>query len=128
MHVACRSFLKGMEPLAARAAASGGLAAFPSVGSAKNSRCTPEEIVKPSCAHCVNFYRIEVHKAANINHSILPNPDRREYFNHGISSKGGAGGFTAYNPYQGKVPLKRIKSEKGLNVDLKWVGISWREA
>lgn len=128
MLVTRRNFLKGMGSLAAFAAASGSLVTFPKVGSAMGGQRTADEIVKSTCVHCVNFCGIEVHKAGNVIRSIFPDPGRRDYFNHGICPKGVAGGFTAYNPYRVKVPLKRTNPEKGLGVDPKWVEISWEEA
>lgn len=128
MLVTRRNFLKGMGSLAALAAASGGLAVFPRVGSAQGGKRTAEEIVKSTCVHCVNFCGIEVHKAGNVIRSILPDPGRRDYYNHGICPKGVAGGFTAYNPYRVKVPLKRTNPKKGMDQDPKWVEISWDEA
>ncbi|MEW8692174.1 MAG: hypothetical protein AB2535_13865 [Candidatus Thiodiazotropha endolucinida] len=131
MLVTRRNFFKGMGPLAAFAAASGGFAGFPSVGSAQNGRRTAEEIVKPTCAHCVNFYGIELHKTGNVIRSILPNPDpgRREYFNHSICSKRGCRGLHSLQPLPGEGAAQAGQSrKKGPNVDPKWVGISWREA
>ena len=39
-----------------------------------------------------------------------------------------SGGFTACNPQCRKVSLKRTNRERGLDVDPKWVEISWEEA
>ncbi|MEW8026851.1 MAG: hypothetical protein AB2792_05620 [Candidatus Thiodiazotropha sp.] len=129
MLVTRRNFFKGMVPLAAFTTASGGLAGFPSVGSAQNGRRTAEEIVKPTCAHCVNFCGIELHKTGNVIRSILLDPGRREYFNHGICPKRGCRGLHSLQPLPGEGAAQADQSrKKGPNVDLKWVGISWREA
>jgi molybdopterin-containing oxidoreductase family molybdopterin binding subunit len=118
-----------MSSLAAFAAASGGLAAIPRLGSAAAGagRSAPE-FVKTVCVHCVNFCALEVRREGGIIRSIGPDPARRDIYNHGICPKGVSGGFNVYNPYRVKVPLKRTNPQKGLDQDPKWVEISWEEA
>jgi molybdopterin-containing oxidoreductase family molybdopterin binding subunit len=128
MLVTRRDFLRGVGTLTACAAASGPLAALPEAGSAQGGRRSAEEIVKTTCGHCVNFCGIEVHKVGGVIRSILPDPARRAYYNHGLCPKGVAGGFTAYDPYRVTVPLRRRNPKKGLDVDPQWLAISWEEA
>ena len=108
-----RDFLKGITTLAGYAAATGGLIAFPKVGSALAGNRSPDEIFKSTCVQCVNFCGIEVHKRGDVIRSIFPDAARREYYNHGICPKGVSGVFSVYNPYRVKVPLKRTNPLKG---------------
>jgi anaerobic selenocysteine-containing dehydrogenase len=117
-----------MGSLAMVASASGLMPQFASVGSAMAETLPDEQVVKSICVHCVNFCGIEVHKTGEVIRSILPDPDRREVYNHGICPKGVASGFNIYNPYRVKVPLKRTNPKKGLDQDPGWVEISWEEA
>jgi anaerobic selenocysteine-containing dehydrogenase len=117
-----------MGSLAAIAATSGALPAFASVGSAAIDGRLPEEIVKSTCVHCVNFCGIEVRKVGGVIRSIRPDRGRRDLYNHGICPKGVSGGFNIYNPYRVKTPLKRTNPNKGLDQDPRWVEISWDEA
>lgn len=123
-----RDFLKGITTLAGYAAATGGLIAFPKVGSALAGNRSPDEIFKSTCVQCVNFCGIEVHKQGDVIRSIFPDSARRDYYNHGICPKGVSGIFSVYNPYRVKVPLKRTNPLKGMDQDPKWVAISWEEA
>jgi len=45
-----------------------------------------------------------------------------------LCAKGNAGIWYAYDPDRLKYPLKRTNPEKGIDVDPKWVRISWKEA
>ena len=128
MLITRRNFLQGMGSLAACAAASGTLTTFPRVGSAAETERPPDDVIKSTCVHCVNFCGIEVHRANGVIRSIAPDPGRREIYNHGICPKGVAGAFNVYNPYRLKVPLKRTNPNKGLDQDPRWVEISWKEA
>jgi molybdopterin-containing oxidoreductase family molybdopterin binding subunit len=123
-----RELLKGIGTLAGYAAATGGLIAFPKIGSAMAGNRTPEEILKSTCVQCVNFCGIEVHMQGDVIRSIFPDAARRDYYNHGICPKGVSGLFSVYNPYRVKVPLKRTNPLKGLDQDPKWVEIPWEEA
>lgn len=123
-----RDFLKGVSSLAALAAASGSLPAFAAVGPSAGAVTLAEETVKSTCVHCVNFCGIEVRKAGGVIRAIAPDRGRRDIYNHGICPKGVSGGFTVYNPYRVKAPLKRTNPQKGLDQDPRWVEISWEEA
>jgi anaerobic selenocysteine-containing dehydrogenase len=45
-----------------------------------------------------------------------------------LCARGKAAIMNLYNPYRVKTPLKRTNPEKGINVDPKWMEISWDEA
>jgi anaerobic selenocysteine-containing dehydrogenase len=122
-----RDFLMGAGSLAAIAAASGIVPAYAKVGGGAGGKLA-EESVKSICVHCVNFCAIEAQKVGGVIRSIQPDRARRDIYNHGICPKGVSGGFTAYNPYRVKTPLKRTNPAKGLDQDPKWVEISWDEA
>jgi anaerobic selenocysteine-containing dehydrogenase len=100
MIVTRRNFLKDPGLLAAMAATSGGLAAFPKLGFAHGGQRTAEEIIKSTWVHCVNFLGIEVHKAGNRIRSIVLDSGCRDYYNHGICPKGVSCGLITYTPYR----------------------------
>ncbi|MCJ7568434.1 MAG: molybdopterin-dependent oxidoreductase, partial [Anaerolineales bacterium] len=72
---------------------------------------------------CVN----RVHLINGVVVEIEGNPDSPS--NEGrLCPRGMSAGINLYNPYRVKAPMKRTNPEKGLNVDPKWVEISWEEA
>ncbi|MFA6809414.1 MAG: molybdopterin-dependent oxidoreductase, partial [Eubacteriales bacterium] len=55
--------------------------------------------------------------------------DKNSETNQGkLCSRGMSALNNLYNPYRVKAPMKRTNPEKGLDIDPKWVEISWEEA
>lgn len=72
---------------------------------------------------CPNMYRVENGIAVE----IQGNP-KAPTSKGALCAKGQSIIQNTYNPYRVKAPMKRTNPEKGLNVDPKWVEISWEEA
>lgn len=72
---------------------------------------------------CIN----RVHVVDGVVVGIEGNPDSPT--NKGrLCPRGLSAGMALYNPYRVKAPMKRTNPDKGLDVDPKWVEISWDEA
>lgn len=72
---------------------------------------------------CIN----RVHVVNGVVVGIEGNPDSPT--NKGkLCPRGLSAAITLYNPYRVKAPMKRTNPDKGLDVDPKWVEISWDEA
>ncbi|MFV0480851.1 MAG: molybdopterin-dependent oxidoreductase, partial [Campylobacteraceae bacterium] len=72
---------------------------------------------------CPNMYRVENGIAVE----IQGNP-KAPNSKGGLCAKGQAIIQNTYNPYRVKAPMKRTNPIKGLDVDPKWIEISWEEA
>ena len=88
-----------------------------------------EEKVVPSFCHLCIYGQCStlVHVVDNVAVKVEGNPDAPH--NQGrLCARGNSNLMELYDPYRVKVPLKRTNPEKGLNVDPKFVEISWDEA
>jgi anaerobic selenocysteine-containing dehydrogenase len=123
-----RQFLK-------RTAATGALVAFsdklghnPLVASANASAPQQDTWQSGECnmcrlSDCIN----RVHVVNGVVVGIEGHPDSPT--NRGrLCPRGLSAGIALYNPYRVKAPMKRTNPDKGLDVDPKWVEISWDEA
>ncbi|RXJ70154.1 hypothetical protein CRV08_00900 [Halarcobacter ebronensis] len=72
---------------------------------------------------CPNMYRVENGIAVEIQGNVEAPTTKGA-----LCAKGQSIIQNTYNPYRVKAPMKRTNPEKGLDVDPKWVEISWEEA
>lgn len=87
----------------------------------------PLESYYTSCGVCHSQCGIRVYVRNGIIKFLEGNPG--DLHSGGkICAKGIAGGYLPYAPDRLKYPLKRTNPEKGIDVDPKWVTISWDEA
>ncbi len=125
-----RTFLKTSAAMAAIAAtsdkilASPGSMLIPTVASA-----APEVVTKHgNCAFCQQGDCQTIYKMINgVVVKVEGDPDSP--ISQGrLCARGNSAIMNLYNPYRVKAPLKRTNPEKGVDVDPKWVEISWDEA
>ncbi len=72
---------------------------------------------------CPNLYRVQNGIAVE----VMGNP-KCPTTKGALCAKGQAIIQNTYNPYRVKAPMKRTNPEKGMDVDPKWVEITWEEA
>ena len=125
-----RQFLKSSAAVAAATAITGNLTGAPGsllvqrVASAAN-----ETVVKHgNCAFCQQGDCQTIYKMTNgVVVKVEGDPDSP--ISQGrICARGNSAIMNLYNAYRVKAPLKRTNPDKGLDVDPKWVEISWDEA
>jgi len=137
MNITRRTFLKSTAAgvgLAAMAGAKGGV--LEKTAEANNTGAVEEKFVNSSCRQCPARCGIRVRVVNGKAVKIDPNPlaPINNYVSGpsqgigGLCSKGAAGIDHLYDPDRIKGPLKRTNPQKGIDVDPKFVPVTWDEA
>lgn len=125
-----RQFLKTSGAVAALAAFSDKLLAGPgSILSPGAASAAPATVVKHGLCHSCHFGKCSM--LYTVTDGVLTGVegDPNGPWNQGRMCVRGNGAIMyLYNSYRVKTPLKRTNPQKGLDVDPKWVEISWDEA
>ncbi|AET68151.1 anaerobic dehydrogenase, typically selenocysteine-containing [Desulfosporosinus orientis DSM 765] len=126
-----RSFIKGSSAVVGAAIAGGVLLDTGRGGLVETKTAKAagtEKWVKSYCGSCIwANCGTEVKVVDGVAVELRGNKDHPN--NQGtLCPRGSAQLMSTYNPYRVKTPLKRTNPEKGLDVDPKWVEISWDEA
>jgi anaerobic selenocysteine-containing dehydrogenase len=127
-----RTFLKATAATGAVAAVGdklfgGPVSALTESTKAAAQAATEDVWIKTCCHACDRNCGILVHRVNGVVVKVEGNPDDPD--NAGkICARSNSLPMYLYNPYRVKAPVKRTNPEKGLDVDPKWVEISWDEA
>ncbi|MBI2916359.1 MAG: molybdopterin-dependent oxidoreductase [Chloroflexi bacterium] len=83
--------------------------------------------VHSTCANCISGCPIRVRRVDGVAVKVEGDPSVPSTQGR-ICGKGNSGLMMLYDPYRVKAPLKRTNPEKGMDVDPRWVEITWDEA
>ena len=124
-----RSFLKLSASVAIVAAVSDILRGQPATSFIKSVSAAGEEVIKHgNCAFCQQGDCQSIYKMVD-GVVVKVEGDPTSPVSQGmLCGRGNGAIMNLYNPYRVKTPLKRTNPEKGLEIDPKWMEISWDEA
>jgi anaerobic selenocysteine-containing dehydrogenase len=123
-----RQFLKVSAATAALATVGGKLFNESVSSLVRSDQISEAEIVPSYCKMCIGP---ACGMLVQVKNGIVTDVrgDPAHLANEGkLCPRGNANVFNLYNPYRLKAPLKRTNPEKGLDVDPRWVEITWAEA
>jgi anaerobic selenocysteine-containing dehydrogenase len=125
-----RQFIKASAAVAATTAIAGNLTGAPgSMLVQRTASAAQETVVKHgNCAFCQQGDCQTIYKMIN-GVVVKVEGDPSSPISQGrLCARGNSAIMNLYNAYRVKAPLKRTNPDKGVDVDPKWVEISWDEA